>query len=330
MLNMKYRTFGKTGWKVSEVSLGTWALGGDWGHVSESDAKEVLRKAIEKGINFFDTADVYGDGRSERLIGEVLKETDKKVYVATKFGRRLSPHISSGYTRENLEKFLDRSLKNLGAETVDLIQLHCPPTDIYYKPEVFEILDDFVEEGKIQHYGVSVEKVEEALKAVEYPGVASVQIIFNIFRQRPSELLFEQCRKKNVAIIARVPLASGLLTGKMTPQTTFPPNDHRNYNRQGQAFDVGETFAGVDFETGLKAVEELKKIKPEGITCAQMALKWILMHPEVSCVIPGAKNLKQLEDNISASEVADFSPEVMAGIRAVYEKFIKPSVHHRW
>lgn len=327
---MKYRTFGKTSWKVSEVGLGTWALGGDWGHVSGSDAKEVLRKAIERGINFFDTADVYGDGRSEKLIGEVLKEMDKKIYVATKFGRRLNPHVSSGYTKENLERFLDRSLGNLGVGTVDLIQLHCPPTDVYYKPEVFEILDDFVEEGKVQHYGVSVEKVEEALKAIEYPGVVSVQIVFNIFRQRPSELLFEQCRKKNVAIIARVPLASGLLTGKMTPQTKFPESDHRNYNRQGQAFDIGETFAGVDFETGIKAVEELKRIKPEGISCAQMALKWILTHPDVSCVIPGAKNLKQLEENISASEVDDLSPEVMADIKAVYEKFIKPSVHHRW
>ena len=327
---MKYRIFGKTNWKVSEVGLGTWALGGGWGQVSESDAKEVLRKAIERGINFFDTADVYGDGRSEQLIGEVLKETGKKIYVATKFGRRLNPHVSSGYTEENLERFLDRSLRNLGMDTVDLIQLHCPPTDIYYKPEVFEALEGFVDEGKVQHYGVSVEKVEEGLKAIEYPGVVSVQIVFNIFRQRPSELLFEQCRKKNVAVIARVPLASGLLTGKMTPQTKFPEDDHRNYNRQGQFFDVGETFAGVDFETGLKAVEELKLMKPDGISCTQMALKWILMHPDVSCVIPGAKNLKQLEENISAREAADLSPDVMAGIKTVYENFIKPSVHHRW
>jgi aryl-alcohol dehydrogenase-like predicted oxidoreductase len=327
---MKYRTFGRTNWKVSEVGLGTWALGGDWGKVSESDAKEVLRGAIERGINFFDTADVYGDGRSERLIGEVLRESGADVYVATKFGRRLKPHMSSGYTRENLEGFLDRSLKNLGVETVDLIQLHCPPTEVYYRPEVFEILEDFVEEGKIRYYGVSVEKVEEGLKAIEYPGVVSVQIIFNIFRQRPSELFFEQCRKKNVAIIARVPLASGLLTGKMTPQTKFPEDDHRNYNRRGEAFDVGETFAGVDFERGLQAVEELKRIKPEGMTCAQMALKWILMHPEVSCVIPGAKNLKQLEENISASDLVDLDPDTMAKIRKVYEDFVKPLVHHRW
>lgn len=327
---MKYRIFGRTNWKVSEVGLGTWALGGGWGRVSESDALGVLEKAIERGINFFDTADVYGDGKSEQLIGQVLKSTDQKIYVATKFGRRLDPHVSSGYTRDNLERFLDRSLKNLGVDTIDLIQLHCPPTDVYYKPEVFEALDSFVEQGKIQHYGVSVEKVEEGLKAIEYPGVVSVQIIFNIFRQRPSELFFEQCKKKNIAVIARVPLASGLLTGKMSLETKFPKDDHRNYNRQGQFFDVGETFSGVNFEIGLKAVEELRRIKPDDISCAQMALKWILMHSEVSCVIPGAKNTKQLEENISASELADLDPDVLKGIKTIYENSIKRRVHHRW
>jgi len=327
---MKYRIFGKTNWKVSEVGLGTWALGGGWGRVSKSDAIGVLEKAIERGINFFDTADVYGDGKSEQLIGQVLKSTDQKIYVATKFGRRLDPHVSLGYTRDNLERFLDRSLKNLGIDTIDLIQLHCPPTDVYYKPEVFEALDSFVEQGKIQHYGVSVEKVEEGLKAIEYPGVVSVQIIFNIFRQRPSELFFEQCKKKNIAVIARVPLASGLLTGKMSLETKFPEDDHRNYNRQGQFFDVGETFSGVNFEIGLKAVEELKRIKPDNISCAQMALKWILMHSEVSCVIPGAKNTKQLEENISASELADLDPDVLKGIKTIYENSIKRTVHHRW
>lgn len=327
---MKYRIFGKTNWKVSEVGLGTWALGGGWGRVSESDAIGVLEKAIERGINFFDTADVYGDGKSEQLIGQVLKSTDQKIYVATKFGRRLDPHVSSGYTKDNLERFLDRSLGNLGIDTIDLIQLHCPPIDLYYKPEVFEALDSFVEQGKIQHYGVSVEKVEEGLKAIEYPGVVSVQIIFNIFRQRPSELFFEQCKKKNIAVIARVPLASGLLTGKMSLATKFPEDDHRNYNRQGKFFDVGETFSGVDFEIGLKAVEELKGIKPDDISCVQMALKWILMHSEVSCVIPGAKNTKQLEENISASELTDLDPDVLKGIKIIYEKFIKPKVHHRW
>jgi len=327
---MKYRIFGKTNWKVSEVGLGTWALGGGWGRVSESDAIGVLEKAIERGINFFDTADVYGDGKSEQLIGQVLKSTDQKIYVATKFGRRLDPHVSSGYTKDNLERFLDRSLGNLGVDTIDLIQLHCPPIDLYYKPEVFEALDSFVEQGKIQHYGVSVEKVEEGLKAIEYPGVVSVQIIFNIFRQRPSELFFEQCKKKNIVVIARVPLASGLLTGKMSLATKFPEDDHRNYNRQGKFFDVGETFSGVDFEIGLKAVEELKRIKPDDISCVQMALKWILMHSEVSCVIPGAKNTKQLEENISASELTDLDPDVLKGVKIIYEKFIKPKVHHRW
>ncbi len=327
---MKYRIFGKTNWKVSEVGLGTWALGGGWGRVSKSDAIGVLEKAIERGINFFDTADVYGDGKSEQLIGRVLKSTDQKIYVATKFGRRLDPHVSSGYTKDNLERFLDRSLGNLGVDTIDLIQLHCPPIDLYYKPEVFEALDSFVEQGKIQHYGVSVEKVEEGLKAIEYPGVVSVQIIFNIFRQRPSELFFEQCKKKNIAVIARVPLASGLLTGKMSLATKFPEDDHRNYNRQGKFFDVGETFSGVDFEIGLKAVEELKGIKPDDISCVQMALKWILMHSEVSCVIPGAKNTKQLEENISASELTDLDPDVLKGIKTVYENFVKPTVHHRW
>lgn len=327
---MKYRIFGKTNWKVSEVGLGTWALGGGWGRVSESDAIGVLEKAMERGINFFDTADVYGDGKSEQLIGQVLKSTDQKIYVATKFGRRLDPHVSSGYTKDNLERFLDRSLGNLGVDTIDLIQLHCPPIDLYYKPEVFEALDSFVEQGKIQHYGVSVEKVEEGLKAIEYPGVVSVQIIFNIFRQRPSELFFEQCKKKNIAVIARVPLASGLLTGKMSLTTKFPEDDHRNYNRQGKFFDVGETFSGVNFEIGLKAVEELKRIKPDDISCVQMALKWILMHSEVSCVIPGAKNTKQLEENISASELTDLDPDVLKGVKIIYEKFIKPKVHHRW
>ena len=328
---MKYRVFGKTNWKVSEVGLGTWQLGGmDWGDVSEKDAIEVLQKTVERGVNFFDTADVYGDGRSEQITGRFLKKSDKKVYVATKFGRRLNPHVSSGYTRENLEMFLNRSLKNLGLDTIDLIQLHCPPTDLYYKPEVFEILDSFVEQGKVQHYGVSVEKVEEGLKAIEYSGVVSVMIIFNIFRQRPMELFFKECKKRNVAIIARVPLASGLLSGKMSLKTEFPKNDHRNYNREGKAFDIGETFSGVNFETGIKAVEELKRVKPDNISFVQLALKWILMHSEVSCVIPGAKNVKQVEENTSVSELAELSPDTMKGIKAVYEKFIKSSVHQRW
>ena len=327
---MNYRIFGKTGWKVSEVGLGTWAIGGGWGSVKEGDAIEVLQTAIERGINFFDTADAYGDGRSEQLIGQVLKSTDQRIYVTTKFGRRLDPHVSAGYRKDNLERFLDRSLRYLGVDTIDLIQLHCPPTEVYYEPAVFEALDSFVEQGKIQYYGVSVEKVEEGLKAIEYPGVTSVQIIFNMFRQRPSELFFEQCKKKNVAVIARVPLASGLLTGKMSLQTAFPENDHRNYNRDGKFFDVGETFSGVNFEVGLGAVEELKGVKPSGISLTQMALEWILTHPEVSCVIPGAKNVKQLEENLSASELVDLDVDTLTGIKRIYEDSVKPAVHHRW
>lgn len=328
---MKYRTFGKTDWEVSEVGLGTWALGGGaWGDVSEDEAMGVMKASIEKGVNFFDTADVYGDGESEKRITKALKDADERVYVATKFGRRLDSHVTEGYKRENLERFLDRSSKNLDTDTIDLIQLHCPPTEVYYKPEVFEVLEDFVDEGKIRYYGVSVEKVEEGLKAIEYPGVASVQIIFNMFRQRPSELFFERCKKKNVAVIARVPLASGLLTGKMTLETEFPEDDHRNFNREGDAFDVGETFAGVDFKKGLEAVEELKRIKPDNMTCAQMALKWVLMHDAVSCVIPGAKNAKQVEDNTGASELPDLDPDLMNEIEKIYEEYIKPQVHHKW
>ncbi len=328
---MKYRRFGKTDWKVSEVGLGTWALGSDaWGSVNKDQALEVLQEAIRRGVNFFDTADVYGDGRSERRIGEVLDETDQRIYVATKFGRRLDPHRASGYTEEDLERFLDRSLKNLGVDTIDLVQLHCPPTDVYYRPRVFEAMEKFVQEGKIRYYGVSVEKVEEGLKAIEYPGLASVQIIFNIFRQRPADLFLERAREKDVAVITRVPLASGLLTGKYSLDSEFPENDHRNFNREGEAFDVGETFAGVDFETGLRAVDELEQLKPEEFTMAQLALKWILTHSEVSTVIPGAKNEEQVRDNTEASELPELSSERMSEIAQIYEDYVKPGVHHRW
>ena len=328
---MKYREFGKTGWKVSEVGLGTWALGSDaWGDLDEDRALEVLEEAIDKGINFFDTADVYGDGTSEKRIAKVLKNTDERIFVATKFGRRVDPHVSEGYTRDSLERFLDRSLKNLGVDTIDLIQLHCPPTEVYYRPEIFEALEEFVEEGKIQYYGVSVEKVEEGLKAIEYPGLASVQIIFNMFRQRPADLFFGQCRKKNVAIIPRVPLASGLLTGKYGKDASFPENDHRNFNRHGEEFDVGETFAGVDFETGLEAVERLEKVKPENYSMAQMAIKWILSHDEVSVAIPGAKKRKHVRDNAQTSDLPDLPAEVTREARDIYKELIKDQIHHRW
>ena len=279
---MNYRKFGRTGWQVSEIRCGAWALGADWGYVSEEDALDALHAALDQGITFIDTADVYGDGRSERLIAQLLKERPEQVYVATKAGRRLNPHVASGYNREHLTAFVERSLRNLDTQTLDLVQLHCPPTEVYYMPETFGVLDDLVQAGKIQYYGVSVEKVEEAIKAMEFPNVQSVQIIFNIFRQRPAELFFELAKEKEVGILARVPLASGLLTGKMTQQTTFTDDDHRKYNRHGEAFDVGETFSGVDYDTGLEAVERLRPLVPEGATMAQFALRWILMFDAVS------------------------------------------------
>ncbi|MFP4508331.1 MAG: aldo/keto reductase [Candidatus Acetothermia bacterium] len=328
---MKYREFGKTGWNVSEVGLGTWALGSDaWGDVDEGQALEVLEEAIEQGINFFDTADVYGDGLSEKRIGKVLDSTDERIYVATKFGRRIDPHRAEDYTKDNLERFLDRSLENLGVDTIDLVQLHCPPTEVYYQPEVFEAMEEFVEKGKIRYYGVSVEKVEEGLKAIEYPGLASVQIIFNMFRQRPADHFLSRCREENVAVIPRVPLASGLLTGKYDKDVTFPENDHRNFNRDGEAFDVGETFAGVDFETGLEAVERLEEVKPKSYSTAQMAIKWILSHDEISVIIPGAKSKEHVRDNAEASDLPDLPPKVNHEARKVYEELIKEQVHHRW
>lgn len=327
---MKYRNFGRTGWQVSEISFGAWALGADWGYVSDEDALDALHAALDEGINFIDTADVYGDGRSERLIAQVLKERPEQVYVATKAGRRLNPHVASGYNAENLTAFVERSLVNLDVETLDLVQLHCPPTDVYYMPETFAVLDDLVQAGKIQYYGVSVEKVEEAIKAMEFPNVQSVQIIFNIFRQRPAELFFDLARQKQVGILARVPLASGLLTGKMTAQTVFTEDDHRNYNRHGEAFDVGETFSGVDYAVGLQAVEELRPLVPEGSTMAQFALRWILMFDAVSCAIPGAKNRRQAIDNATAADLPPLSNETMAQIKAIYDDYIREQVHQRW
>jgi len=328
---MNYRTFGKTGWQVSEIGFGAWAIGGDWGQVSEDDALAALRTAISEGVNFIDTADVYGDGRSERLVGQVIKEfPGQRIYVATKAGRRLNPHVAAGFTRQNLTAFIERSLKNLGVDALDLVQLHCPPTEVFYMPEVFGILDDLVSAGKLLHYGVSVEKVEEAIKAIEYPGVQSVQIIFNIFRQRPAELFFPLAKEKQVGILARMPLASGLLTGKMTRNTTFAKSDHRNYNRHGESFDVGETFSGVPYETGLEAVEELRSLVPEGFSMAQFALRWILMGDAVSLAIPGAKNPRQAMDNAAASDMPALDGETMDRIRSVYDRHIQAHVHQRW
>lgn len=327
---MKYRPFGRTGWQVSEIGFGAWAIGAGWGHVSKEDALDALRTAITNGVNFIDTADVYGDGRSERLVGKVIKEFSDRIYVATKAGRRLQPHVAEGYTKENLTAFIERSCTNLGMETLDLVQLHCPPTEVYYMPEVFGILDDLVQAGKLQYYAVSVEKVEEAIKALEYPKIQSVQIIFNIFRQRPAELFFPLAREKKVGILARVPLASGLLTGKMSKTTQFEDSDHRKFNREGKAFDIGETFSGVDFNTGLKAVEELRGLIPEDIHMAQFALRWILMFDAVSLAIPGAKNPKQSYENAVSSDLPAIDEEKMEKIVEIYNKHIREQVHQRW
>lgn len=327
---MNYRDLGKTGMKISEISFGAWAIGSEWGAVDDNESLGALRKAVELGINFFDTADVYGMGRSERLIARLRKESSEPFYVATKAGRRLSPHVAEAYTPANIRGFIEESLKNLETETLDLVQLHCPPTEVYYHPELFEALDDIVREGKLRNYGVSVEKVEEALKAIEYPGVRTVQIIFNMFRHRPAGLFFEEAKRRKIGIIARVPLASGLLTGKMSIGTEFTPDDHRNFNREGQAFDRGETFSGVDFEKGLEAVKELKQIISPGMAMAQFALRWILMFDAVSCTIPGAKRPAQVEENVGATDSPLLTEAQMTKVKEVYNTYIKPDVHHRW
>lgn len=327
---MNYRELGRTGWKVSEVSFGAWAIGAAWGKVDDRESVAALHKSIDLGVNFIDTADVYGDGHSERLIAQVLKERKEKVIVVTKAGRRLNPHTADGYNKTNLTQFIERSLKNLATDCLDLVQLHCPPTEVYYRPEVFGVLDDLVQAGKIRYYGVSVEKVEEALKAIEYPGVQSVQIIFNMFRLRPAELFFEQAKKRKVGILARVPLASGMLTGKMTAQTTFASDDHRQFNRRGESFDVGETFSGVEYETGLRAVEEIRKLVPENATMAQFALRWILMFDAVTCVIPGAKRPSQAEDNIKAADLPALTADQMSAVQKIYDTYLREQVHQRW
>ena len=327
---MEYRELGRTGWKVSSISFGAWAIGGSWGQVDDEESMKALHRAVEQGVNFFDTADVYGGGRSERLMARLRKEYGQEIHIATKAGRALNPHVASGYNRENLTAFVERSLSNLDTESIDLLQLHCPPTAVYYMPETFGVLDDLVQQGKLRYYGVSVEKVEEALKAIEYPNVQSVQIIFNIFRQRPAELFFPEAMRRQVGILARVPLASGLLTGKITARTAFSRDDHRLFNRHGEAFDRGETFSGVDFETGLQAVEELKALLPPGWNLPQLALRWILMFDAVSCAIPGAKRESQVDENCSAGNLPPIPSETMARISAIYEERIRPLVHHYW
>lgn len=327
---MNYRALGRTGWKVSEISFGTWAIGGSWGQVDDKESMAALHTAIDAGVNFLDTADVYGDGRSERLIAQLKRERKEEIIVATKAGRRLSPHTTEGYNEKNLTEFIDRSLKNLATDSLDLVQLHCPPTDVYYRPEVFDILDCLVEAGKIRHYGVSVQRVEEALKAIEYPNVKIVQIIFNCFRQRPAGLFFEQAKKKNVGILARVPLASGLLSGKLRSDSRFAADDHRNFNRHGQSFDVGETFSGVDYDLALDAVEQMRDFVPHDMTMSQFALRWILMFDAISCAIPGAKHPEQVVENCHASELPALSPENMAAVTRIYQRRLGALVHQRW
>jgi aryl-alcohol dehydrogenase-like predicted oxidoreductase len=322
---MDYRELGRTGWKVSTIGLGTWAMGSLWGPVNDDESLATLNRALDLGVNFFDTADVYG---SEPLMGQLRRQRRETFYIATKMGMQVNPD-ARGYTRKNMAAFVERSLRNLGVETIDLMQLHCPPIEVY-NPEVFGILDDLVKQGKIRHYGVSVERIAEAEKAIEYPGVQSVMIIFNIFRQRPAEGFLNEAKRRGVGILARVPLASGMLTGKMTPATTFSPEDHRTFNREGQAFDKGETFSGVDFEIGLKAVEELRPLVPPSATMAQMALRWILMFDAVTCTIPGAKRPAQAEDNIRAVDLPPLSDSAMEKIRAIYDRHIRSHVHHLW
>jgi len=327
---MQYRELGKTGWKVSTISFGAWAIGGTWGQVDDKESLTALHRALDLGVNFIDTADVYGDGRSERLIARLRKESRQDFYVATKAGRRLDPHVAVGYNEQNLSAFVERSLMNLEVDCIDLLQLHCPPTEVYYMPGVFGVLDDLVSAGKLRHYGVSVEKVEEALKAIEYPNVKTVQIIFNIFRQRPADLFFKEAERKRIGILARVPLSSGLLTGKLNSSSKFASDDHRNFNRHGEAFDRGETFSGIDYETGLRAVEDLRPLVPAGQTMAQMALRWILMFPAVTCAIPGAKRPEQVEENVKAADLPPLSDATMKKINETYDTRIRRLVHQYW
>lgn len=327
---MKYRILGKTGFKISEVSLGTWQLGGRWGEkYDKKTAESILNKAVETGINFFDTADVYNDGQSEISIGKFIKKINKRIYVATKSGRKLNPHNDEGYNKKNITEFIDDSLKRMDVETIDLLQLHCPPTETYSRAEVFEMLDDLKKKGKILNYGVSVEKVEEALKAIQYPGVGSVQIIYNMFRFKPAEIFFKEAAKKNVGVIVRVPLASGLLSGRYSKDTVFSKYDHRNFNREGKAFDKGETFSGIPYDVGLQAVEELKKIFPSS-NLPGYALRWILMSDNVSCVIPGASNISQVVTNSAASDLPALSEEQMNKVKAIYEKYIYKYAENLW
>jgi aryl-alcohol dehydrogenase-like predicted oxidoreductase len=327
---MNYRLLGKTGFEISEISLGTWQVGGKWGSAFDTKlAASILDTAIESGVNFIDTADVYSDAESEKAVGRAIRKASHRIYVATKCGRQIRPHVDSGYTPEVLRKYVEDSLKRMGIDCLDLIQLHCPPSEVYYRPEIFELFDRLKQEGKILNLGVSIEKVEEGIKAMEYENVTTIQVIYNLFRQRPQELLFPKAREKNVGIIVRVPLASGLLTGKFSLQTKFEKDDHRFFNREGAAFDKGETFAGIPYDAGLEAVEKLKALIP-GESLSHLALKWILMRDEVSCVIPGASSPGHVDSNLGALKFPAVSPEVSDAINKIYDCEIKPLVHQRW
>jgi aryl-alcohol dehydrogenase-like predicted oxidoreductase len=327
---MQYRELGRTGLRVSTVSFGAWAIGGTWGPVDDEVSLAALHRAVDLGINFFDTADVYGDGRSERLLARLKKERREPIHIATKVGRRLPTQTLAGYSRDNLHAWIDRSLENLATDALDLVQLHCPPTDVYYAPEVFGIMDALVAEGKVRAYGVSVERVEEALKAIEYPGVQSVQIIYNIFRQRPAERFFSEARRRRVGILARLPLASGLLAGQLTRETHFAADDHRAFNRRGEAFDRGETFSGIDYELGLELTDTLRALVPQGVPMSAWAMRWILMNDAVSCVIPGAKRPEQVEQNALAADLPPLSQAALAEIRSLYDERVRSLVHQRW
>ena len=328
---MNYRKLGKTNLNISEISLGTWQVGGKWGSgFNDTTAEKIINTAIDNGVNFIDTADVYENGLSEAAVGRVLRSRSEEVYIATKCGRQIDPHVDAGYTVKALRNYVEDSLKNTGLDRLDLIQLHCPPTDTFYRPEIFRLFEDLKQEGKIANLGVSVEKVEEGLKAMQYDNVTAVQIIFNVFRQRPNELFFREAERNDIGVIVRVPLASGLLTGKFDHTTSFDKEDHRNFNRDGEAFDKGETFAGVDFETGLEAVNELKKLFPNIENLAPIALQWILSHKTVSTIIPGASKEEHLLSNLSALEKPALSKDTINKMNAIYTTYLKAQVHQKW
>jgi aryl-alcohol dehydrogenase-like predicted oxidoreductase len=327
---MQYKALGRTGYDVSSISFGAWAIGGTWGEVDDSEAMRCLHRALDLGVNFFDTADVYGDGHSERLLARLRRERADAFWVATKIGRRSSPHVRESYNRQNLTQYVERCLKNLEVAALDLVQLHCPPTDVYYMPEVFGVLDDLVKAGKVRFYGASVERVEEGLKALEYPALQSLQVIFNVFRQRPAELLFPRAVERKVGILARLPLSSGMLTGKMSSATRFHPEDHRAFNREGAAFDKGETFSGLDYERSLQVVEKLRALLPAGMTMPELALRYISSFPAVTCSIPGARRVDQVEQNVAAGSKGPLDPALLTTLGSLYSSDVKPLVHQLW